>query len=200
MTSYGYIRVSTEEQNVERQINKMLGLGISENNLYIDHASGKNMDRQNWQKLKSIIERGDVLFIDSLDRLGRSYELVTREWKELTKNRGVDIRTLDLDIFDSIKFREMGDIGHVIEDMLLSLLSYVAETERKKILSRQAEGIAIAKKRGVYKGKQKKEFSELAIKEATQKVKDGDKKAAANSLGVSVQTIYNMLADGRLVV
>lgn len=197
---YGYVRVSTIEQNVDRQVKKMISLGIDTNCLYVDHASGKNMDRPEWVRLNERLMRGDTLYIDSLDRLGRSYDLVTKEWKRLTHERGIDICTLDLDIFDSSKFRAMGDIGRVVEDMLLSLLSYVAETERNKILKRQAEGIAAAKERGVYTGSSKKTLDEDTIERVNQALKGEGKRAAAKEAGVSVQTIYNMIADGRLTL
>ena len=197
---YGYVRVSTDEQNVDRQVKKMLAIGIDKDNLYIDHASGKNLERTEWLTLTNKLKRGDTLYIDSLDRLGRSYELVTREWRRLTQEVGIDICTLDLDIFDSTKFRAMGDIGRVVEDMLLSLLSYVAETERKKLLQRQAEGIAVAKAKGVYKGSVKKSFDDELLEQARITLNTKGKTATAQLLGVSVQTVYNMLSDGRLMV
>ena len=197
---YGYVRVSTDEQNVDRQVKKMLAIGIDKDNLYIDRASGKNLARTEWLTLANKLKRGDTLYIDSLDRLGRSYELVTREWRRLTQEVGIDICTLDLDIFDSTKFRAMGDIGRVVEDMLLSLLSYVAETERKKLLQRQAEGIAVAKAKGVYKGSVKKSFDDELLEQARVTLNTKGKTATAQLLGVSVQTVYNMLSDGRLMV
>ena len=201
MTKYGYVRVSTAEQNVERQVKKMCELEIDNKNLFIDHASGKNMDRPQWRECVDKLKAGDTLYIDSLDRLGRSYELVTHEWRRITRDIGADICTLDLEIFDSAKFKAMGDIGRVVEDMLLSLLSYVAETERKKLLQRQAEGIAVAKSKGVYKGTEKMTFDIDLINLAETMLREGVPKCrVAETLGVSKQTVYNMLADGRLAV
>lgn len=195
--NYGYVRVSTQEQNVTRQVEKMRALGIKENNIYIDHASGKNMNRPEWIKLNKALQAGDTLYIDSLDRLGRNYDLVINEWRRLTREVGIDIITLDLEVFDTCKFRAMGDIGKVVEDMLLSLLSYVAEAERKKIKQRQAEGIKIAKRLGKYKGSQKTKFDENILKEA-QIALSTNVSACAKFLGVSRQTVYNMIDDGRL--
>lgn len=200
MTKFGYVRVSTDAQNTERQIKKMCELGVGDNCLFIDHASGKDMNRPAWLALQGTVERGDTIYIDSLDRLGRTYDLVTSEWRRLTRELGVDIKMLDLEMFDSAKFREMGEIGTVMEDMLLSLLSYVADTERKKIKSRQAEGIAIAKTKGVYKGSKKIKVSKHKRQLVQTALSKDDKPEIARVLGVSVGTVYNMLADGRLKV
>lgn len=151
--TYGYVRVSTVDQNVERQVAKMELLGIPKDRLFIDRASGKDMERPAWKKLVGQLKAGDSLVVDSLDRLGRNYDDVTSMWRWLTRDRGVSIRCLDLDFFDSKKFSEMGDLGVCLEDMLLSLLGYVAQTERKKIKQRQREGIELAKKAGKYTGR-----------------------------------------------
>lgn len=196
---YGYVRVSTEDQNVERQVVKMLELGISEDNIFIDKASGKNMDRDDWKRLMGVIADGDFLAIDSLDRLGRNYDDITREWKRITRDIGCDIKALDLDFFDSRKFKEMGDIGKCIEDMLLSLLAWKAETDRTTMLARQAEGIAVAKKDGKYKGRAPKSFDGAIIEEANRIIAECGKSAAARYLGVTRLTVYNMIEDGRLV-
>ena len=198
MTKYGYVRVSSDTQNADRQIKKMCELGVGDKCLYIDHASGKDMNRPAWIELQMQIKQGDTIYIDSLDRLGRTYDLVTSEWRRLTRERGVDIKMLDIEMFDSAKFREMGEIGAVMEDMLLSLLSYVADTERKKIKARQAEGIAIAKAKGVYRGSKKIKPHKNKREQAQIAIFQGNKPKAAEILGVSVATIYNMIADGRL--
>lgn len=198
MTVYGYVRVSTAEQNVGRQIAKMRELGIGGDRLFVDRASGKDMDRPEWARLMGAIGEGDRIVVDSLDRLGRSYDMVTAEWKRVTREVGCDITCLDLDFMDSASMRAMGDVGKVVEDMMLSLLSYVAETERKKNLQRQAEGIAIAKAAGKYKGGVPRKHSPGVLAEA-QRVLDADgKAAAAKVLGVNRATVYRMIADGRL--
>lgn len=198
MTRYGYVRVSTVEQNEQRQIKKMLELGISAKNIFVDKASGKNLDRNAYKSLMQVITVGDEIVLDSLDRLGRDYDDVTREWKRLTVDEGVDIRVLDLEFFDSAKFREMGSVGKCVQDMLLSLLAYVAQTEREKNRQRQAEGIALAKAAGKYKGSTKKQFPSELIARAEEALRSKGKSAAARVLGCSNNTIYAMLADGRL--
>lgn len=198
MTTYGYIRVSTAEQNVERQVLKMREMGISDDCLYVDKASGKDMDRPAWSALMDRIGRGDTLVVDSLDRLGRSYDLVTATWKRITREIGCDLVCLDLDFMNSASMRSMGDIGKVVEDMVLSLLSYVAETERKKMLQRQAEGIAVAKAAGKYRGGTPRSYPQDVIDRANEALRNGGKAAAAEVLGCTRSTVYRMIEDGRL--
>lgn len=189
-STYGYVRVSTVEQNVERQVAKMRELGIEGDALFVDKASGKDMDRPMWRELSARLEEGDTLVIDSLDRLGRDYDDVTEEWRRLTRDVGVRIRCLDLDFFDSAKFSEMGDLGICLEDMLLSLLAYVAQTERKKMRQRQAEGIAVAKAAGKYTGRKPTDVDESLLAELVDMESRGEVSAreAARRLGVSDRT------------
>ncbi len=150
----GYIRVSAKDQNIERQLKKMKDLQIEDRFIFIDKESGKHFDRPNYQSMKKIIREGDLLHIDSLDRLGRNYDGVIAEWKHITRELKADIIILDNEtLFDSRKFKDMGDMGKLMEDQFLSLLSYVAEQERNKIKQRQAEGIAAAKNRGINFGR-----------------------------------------------
>jgi len=143
----GYVRVSDRDQNPERQIVKMKALGIQERFIFIDKQSGKNFDRPQYQAMRRIIREGDLIYIDALDRLGRNYDGIIAEWKEITRNLGADIVVLDQEtLFDSRKFKAMGDVGKLMEDQFLSLLSYVAEQERNKIRQRQREGIDLALK------------------------------------------------------
>ncbi|MEB9844984.1 recombinase family protein [Bacillus cereus] len=145
----GYIRVSAKDQNIERQLKKMKDLQIEDRFIFIDKESGKNFERPSYQSMKKIIREGDLLHIDSLDRLGRNYDGVITEWKYITRELKADIVVLDNEtLFDSRKFKDMGDMGKLMEDQFLSLLSYVAEQERNKIKQRQAEGIAEAKRKG----------------------------------------------------
>ena len=200
MATYGYIRVSSADQNESRQVNKMLELRVTRDHLFIDKASGKNLDRVQYKHLLESIKPGDMILLDSLDRLGRNYFDIIEEWKRLTREQGVAIRCLDLEFFDSAKFAEMGSIGVCVEDMLLSLLAYVAQTEREKIKTRQAEGIAIAKAEGKYTGRKPTEFSAEMLSQAQSALIEKGKSAAAKVLGVSRKTIYRMIEDGRLVV
>lgn len=199
MTNYGYVRVSTKDQNPDRQIQKMRDLGIDDEHIYVDKASGKDLNRSMYQELMGVVKSGDTIALDSLDRLGRNYDDVCAEWRRLTREIGCDVRALDLEFFDSAKFHDMGDIGVCMEDMLLSLLAYVAQTERKKIKQRQAEGIALAKERGVYKGRKCNEYSQDVIEHVQSILNSGGTKAeVAEVLGVTRQTIYRMINEGRL--
>ena len=196
MSVFGYIRVSSATQNPERQIRKMNELGVAPSCMFVDYASGKNLDRPRYSELMGVVCDGDLIIVDSLDRLGRSYDDVTTEWRRLVA-MGVDIRCLDLEFFDSAKFREMGAIGVCVEDMLLSLLAYVAQTEREKNRQRQAEGIAIAKDAGKYTGRKATEYPPEVIAEAEDALTKS-KAAAARVLDCSVKTVYRMIEDGRL--
>lgn len=198
---YGYVRVSSTDQNEERQVKKMLDLGIEEQHIFIDKASGKDLDRDSYKELMLVIKEGDEIVLDSLDRLGRDYDDLTVEWRRITREVGCDVKALDLEFFDSAMFRSMGDVGKCVEDMLLSLLAYVAQTERKKTRQRQAEGIAIAKEKGVYKGGVKKKFDGGLLCDVEVFLRDGGTKTkAAQMLGVTRGTIYRMIEEGRLVV
>ncbi|MEI3606919.1 recombinase family protein [Pseudogracilibacillus sp. SE30717A] len=151
---YGYIRVSSVDQNEDRQRDAMQAKGVEDRFLYVDKVSGKDFERPDYQQLRRAIRQGDLVYMDALDRLGRNYDEVIKEWKYITREVGADIVLLENEeLFDSRKFREMGDVGRLMEDQFLSLLSYVADQERKKIRRRQAEGIASAKRRGKHIGR-----------------------------------------------
>lgn len=164
---FGYVRVSTNDQNVERQLTKMQELGIDERDIFIDRASGKNFNRPQYQAMKSVIRCGDLIYIDALDRLGRNYDEIIREWKGITRDFGADIVVLENEtLFDSRKFKSMNTedskLGSLMEDQFLSLLSYVADQERQKLLKRRAEGIAEARKAGKHLGRPKLDLSTLS--------------------------------------
>jgi DNA invertase Pin-like site-specific DNA recombinase len=145
----GYIRVFSKDQNEERRMKKMLDLGIEERMIFIDKQSGKDFNRPSYQTMKRFIREGDLIYIDALNHLESDYDGIIREWKEITRNLNADIVVLEnKTLFDSRQFKSMGDIGKLMEDQFLSLLSFVAEQERKKIRQRQAEGIAVAKANG----------------------------------------------------
>ena len=150
----GYTRVSAKTQNLARQIEAMKNLGIEDRFLFRDVASGKDFERPGYRAMKNVLREGDCLYIDALDRLGRDYDGIIDEWKDITRNLKCDIVALDnSSLFDSRKFREMGELGKLMEDQFLSLLAYVADAERKKTLRRQKDGIASAKKAGVKFGR-----------------------------------------------
>lgn len=170
--TFGYVRVSTAEQNVERQLSKMRELGIGERDIFVDRASGKNFNRPQYQALKSVIRAGDLIYLDALDRLGRNYDEIINEWKDITRNVNADIVILENEtLFDSRKFKAMNTedskLGSLMEDQFLSLLSYVADQERKKILKRQAEGIAEARKAGKHLGRPRLDLAALSKQQRT---------------------------------
>lgn len=150
----GYVRISYRTQNLARQLEMMRNLGIEDRFIFQDIASGKNFERPGYIAMKGVLRPGDVLYIDALDRLGRDYDAIISEWKHITRELKCDIVALDNSaLFDSRKFREMGELGKLMEDQFLSLLAYVADAERKKTLRRQKQGIASAKKAGVRFGR-----------------------------------------------
>lgn len=164
MEKIGYVRVSSKDQNEGRQLEKMKALGIKDKYIFIDKASGKDFDRPEYQKMRDVIREGDMVYLDALDRLGRNYDGIISEWKYITRELNADIVVLENEsLFDSRKFKTMGDMGKLMEDQFLSLLAYVAEQERKKIRQRQAEGIALAKAEGRAYGRPKVEIDSKFI-------------------------------------
>lgn len=164
--TFGYIRVSSKDQNEERQYKKMIDLGIEERHIYIDKQSGKDFKRPKYQSLRDAIRPGDLIYIDALDRLGRNYDGIISEWKYITRELNADIIILENEsLFDSRKFKSMGDMGKLMEDQFLSLLAYVAEQERTKIHTRQAEGIAVAKAKGKHLGRPQIDLKTLTEKQ-----------------------------------
>ena len=148
---YGYIRVSTRDQNEDRQLLVMRELPIPEKNIYIDRQSGKDFDRPQYQKLVRRMKKGDLLYIKSIDRLGRNYKEILEQWRVLTKEKGVDIVVMDMPLLDTRRGKDL--MGTFLSDIVLQVLSFVAENERTNIRQRQAEGIAAAKARGVRFGR-----------------------------------------------
>ena len=149
---YGYARVSSVDQNVARQIDALRAAGIKHDNVFIDKRSGKDFNRPAWKRLMRKLKCGDLLVVLSLDRLGRNYGEILEVWRKITKQKNANIKVLDMEILDTTK-KSNGLIGTLITDIVLSLLSYVAETERRNIRERQREGIEAAKRRGVKFGR-----------------------------------------------
>jgi DNA invertase Pin-like site-specific DNA recombinase len=160
----GYIRVSSKDQKEGRSFLKMRELGIEEQFIFVDKQSGKNFDRPQYQAMKQVLGENDIVYIDALDRLGRGYDGIIREWKHITRERNADIVILENEaLFDSRKFKTQGDIGRLMEEQFFNLLSYVAERERKKIRQRQQEGIALAKAEGRAYGRRKVEIGDSFV-------------------------------------
>ena len=150
MIIIGYARVSTINQNEDRQIQELIKYGVEEKRIYIDKQSGKDFHRPSYMKMLKRLKKGDVLVVKSIDRLGRNYREIQEEWRIITHKRNADIVVLDMPLLDTTRSKDL--LGTFIADLVLQLLSFVAENERMNIRQRQAEGIAAAKARGVHFG------------------------------------------------
>ena len=148
---YGYIRVSTREQNEDRQLIALREIGVPEKNIFLDKQSGKDFNRPQYKKLLRKLKKDDLLYIKSIDRLGRNYEEILEQWRVLTKEQGVDIVVLDMPLLDTRRGKDL--MGTFLSDIVLQVLSFVAENERTTIRQRQAEGIAAAKAKGIHLGR-----------------------------------------------
>lgn len=190
MKKYGYVRVSTREQNLERQILAMKEEGLEDKNIYADQMSGKDFDRPKYNRLMKKLKQGDLLVIKSIDRLGRNYTEILEQWRVITKNKKANIKVIDMPLLNTETGH--GDLtGVFISDLVLQILAYVAETERAFIKQRQAEGIAIAKKNGVKFGREKldlpRNFEEYHRLWKDKKI---SVREAAKAVGMSTSTFY----------
>lgn len=152
--NYGYVRVSTTTQNIARQMDELYKMGISAEAIFIDKQSGKDFDRSSYKILKNKLKKGDLLIIKSIDRLGRNYDMIINEWQEITKVIEADIFVIDFPLLDT-RVETQNLVGKFISDIVLQVLSFVAQNERENIRQRQAEGIKIAKAKGVHMGRPK---------------------------------------------
>lgn len=148
---YGYVRVSSREQNEDRQMNALQGLSIPAKNIFMDKQSGKDFDRPMYKRMIRKLKQDDLIYVKSIDRLGRNYEEILEQWRILTKEKKVDIVVLDMPLLDTRRGKDL--MGTFLSDIVLQVLSFVAENERTNIRQRQAEGIAAAKARGVKFGR-----------------------------------------------
>lgn len=190
MEKYGYIRVSTKDQNPERQVIALREAGIKERNIYLDTMSGKNFVRPRYRMLLTRLKPGDLLIIKSIDRLGRNYSEILEQWRGITKEKGADIQVLDMPLLNTRSGHE--DLtGVFISDLVLQILAYVAETERAFIRQRQAEGIAVAKSKGIKFGITKKEMPGQ-FHEYCEQWRRGEisSREGAKKLGISHSTFY----------
>ena len=151
MSIYGYIRVSSRDQNEDRQLIALKEIGVPDKNIYLDKQSGKDFNRPQYKKLLRKLKKDDLLYIKSIDRLGRNYEEILQQWRVLTKEKGIDIVVLDMPLLDTRRGKDL--MGTFLSDIVLQVLSFVAENERTNIKQRQAEGIATAKAKGVRFGR-----------------------------------------------
>ena len=151
MSIYGYIRVSSCDQNEDRQLIALRQAGVREQSIYLDKLSGKDFERPQYKKMLHKMKKDDLLYIKSIDRLGRNYDEILKQWRYMTKEKGIDIVVLDMPLLDTRRGKDL--MGTFLADIVLQVLSFVAENERTNIRQRQAEGIAAAKKRGVKFGR-----------------------------------------------
>lgn len=185
--TYGYARVSTREQNEERQIISLTGAGVQRENIVVEKQSGKDFDRPLYIELIGRLRTGDTLMVSSIDRLGRNYDEILEQWRHITKEQNADIVVLDMPLLDTRE--DKGLTGRLIADIVLQLLSYVAQSERENIKKRQAEGIAAAKARGVHFGRSEKPLPE-GFAAVADRARRGElsQTAAARELGMAVSS------------
>ena len=189
---FGYARVSSKDQNEERQLVAFKKYGIDERDIYIDKQSGKDFNREQYSILKNVLRENDLLVIKSIDRLGRNYNMIIDEWKDITKNIKADIVVIDMPLLDTRNNKDL--LGTFISDLVLQILSYVAEQERRFIKQRQKEGISNAINNGVKFGRPKIEkpsnYDDVIRLWENKKIKS---KEAMEMLGLKPNTFYNLL-------
>lgn len=190
---YGYVRVSTKDQNIDRQMTAMKKVGVQRSNIFIDKASGKNFNREGYNKMISILKAKDEVFVKSIDRLGRNYDEIIEQWRKLTREMEVNIVVIDFPLLDT-RNQVNGITGKFLGDMVLEVLSYVAQVERENTHSRQLEGIREAKKNGVRFGRPRNKIPESYSKVARD-YRRGELslRAGASELGVSHTTFARWL-------
>lgn len=192
--TYGYIRVSTKDQNEDRQRIALIEAGVLPKNIILDKKSGKDFNRPGYRRLCKKVKPGDTLFIKSIDRLGRNYNEILEQWRYLTKEKRITIVVLDMPLLDTRKGRDL--TGELISDIVLQLLSYVAQTEREFIRQRQAEGIAAAKARGVHFGRKPMEKpAEFETVYGLWSTGEISARKAAARIGVSHQTFLKWTSE-----
>ena len=187
---YGYARVSTKEQNEQRQIIALMAFGVSGTCIYVDKQSGRDFERPQYQRLVRKLKDGDTLVVKSIDRLGRNYDEILEQWRIITKEKAAAIVVLDMPLLDT-RTKDRNLTGTFIADLVLQILAYVAQSERENIRQRQAEGIKAAKERGVRFGRAPVEMSEAFGFYRSQWEKgEISTRSAARKLGVSHMTFY----------
>lgn len=193
---YGYVRVSSREQHEDRQIVAMIEAGVDEKNIFQDKQSGKDFERPNYKLLVETLEPGDLLFVKSIDRLGRNYRDIQEQWRRLTMEKGVDIAILDMPLLDTRIGKDL--LGTFLSDIILQLLSFVAENERVNIRQQQAEGIAAAKAKGVCFGRPMipipESFEEIVRKWRAREISIDQ---AIEAAGMSKSTFFRRLLEAR---
>ncbi len=197
MTEYGYVRVSSTDQNEERQISALREKQILQKNIYKDKQSGKDFERPQYKKMLKRLKAGDLLYILSIDRLGRNYKEIQNQWRILTKEIGAYICVIDMPLLDTRNGKDL--MGTFIADIVLQILSFVAQSERENIRKRQSQGIAAAKKRGVRFGRPEKPIPEgFAETVKLWEKKEIDIKAVLEMCGLKEATFYRRLREYRM--
>jgi len=195
---YAYIRVSTADQNEDRQLDAMTALNIPQSQIFIDKQSGKDFNRPLYQILTKKLKRGDLLYIKSIDRLGRNYEEIQNQWRILTKERGIDIAVIDMPLLDTRNGKDL--VGTFLADIVLQILSFVAQNERETTRKRQAEGIKAARIRGVHMGRPVKKppenFGVLAKQWERGELRTSD---FMKLTGLKETTLYRRLRERQVV-
>lgn len=196
---YAYARVSTKEQNEDRQLAAFDEYGVKPRNIYVDKQSGKDFERKNYKRLVGKLKKNDVMVIKSIDRLGRDYGEIIRQWQHITRDIGADIVVLDMPILNTARDKDL--IGTLISDIVLQLLSYVAENERSNIRQRQAEGITAAKCRGVKFGRphvyDPAEYVYIYKKFLRKEI---SQKEAMRRIGCSERTYYRLVKEFKKIL
>ena len=192
---YAYIRVSTKQQKIDRQYEEIKAFGVDDKHIYVDKESGKDFDRTNYQKLIRKIKKDDLLIVKSIDRLGRNYHMILDEWSYITKTKEADIKVLDMPLLDT-RIEGKNLVGKFISDIVLQVLSFVAENERNNIRERQTEGIRIAKEKGVIFGRPKvstpSNTNEILDKYINHEITNTE---ATKLVGVSRGTFFRLVAE-----
>ena len=197
MCKYGYVRVSSTDQNEDRQMLDMQNLGIDDKNIYVDKQSGKDFNRPEYQRLFSALKKGDLLYIKSIDRLGRNYKEIIEQWQMLTKDMEVDVVVIDMPLLDTRTAKDL--LGTFIADLVLQVLSFVAQNERENIKKRQEEGIRAAKLRGVEFGRPIKKAPDnfdVLIKQWKKGKLSADE--VAKMCDMSIATFYRRLRETKV--
>jgi len=200
---FGYIRVSSKDQNEARQLKEMQELGIDQRDIFIDKVSGKDFNRPQYQTMKDRLREGDLLIIKSIDRFGRNSSEIEKEWQQITQEIKADVKVLDMPLLDTTQYRDKGIDIDFISKLVLQVLSYVAEKERENINQRRAEGIAIAKAQGKHLGRPKFELESLSksqrktLEEKYPEWKDGSLKGVTfmELLELKKNTFYKILKE-----
>lgn len=196
MTKYGYVRVSSIDQNEERQMVEMRKLNISDECIFIDKQSGKDFNRKSYKLMLKKLKKGDLLYILSIDRLGRNYEEIQEQWRFLTREKKIDIAVIEMPLLDTRNGKDL--MGTFIADVVLQILSFVAQTERENIKKRQAQGIAAAKSKGVVFGRPEiklpMNFDEIVCQWKKGKITT---EIAAKQSGMSKRTFYRKIKNAK---